>query len=168
MGMEKWSSSYKLTMQRTRWVSIIGVVFVLLLTVSESTALYRAFADWNFDLPGDLWSVILVDLFFCALIGIASTVRICFLVKFDKERYLMQSISWLILASALVSYIALDYYRKFANCLLASDGICFSFYDSVGRTDSVLLASVVFLFASFLRFLITAVLAFFLTRRNFE
>jgi hypothetical protein len=166
--MKTWIDSYQSATERTRVLSLLGAGFVLVVVANKWWSIYAALSILERKIEDDLWWVVFWEFVVSAAIALAALWRLI-VSSARRPKYRKLFISWLILAGTLTGYIVRDYYLRFGRCLWQNpDDICFGAYDSMSRTDHLLLASFVFLFTSLIRSVITAVVSVFLRKRPVE
>ena len=151
----RWVQQYQSFMERTRLISQLGAFWFSLLSIINLSSLCYAVYR-NYELVGSelFWHSVEVASFL-VLIFIVFGIRFILLYRLPIRHYIFVPISWFLGAILLTAYLlCFDY-----SFWIRGDSSSFGIYD-IREIDPFITQGPIFIFASVLRFLVTAVLAF--------
>lgn len=157
--MKTWLDTYTQLVTRTKWLSVVGIVLVLLLLSWEAVELagfLRNAGPFNSEqLSLIFWEFACLVPLFGALIW-----RIFVVGSRRSHGYGRQFFSFVVSMFAFGAFLVFDVYNSFPVCIPAKDGNCYAFYDATTRPSYARLAAIAYILVSGMRFLVTASIAF--------
>lgn len=155
--MKEWYREYRRLLRRTRAISVVGPILLILMILGELMALQFAISVHEQPrLPDDIWWDVCNTVVFAGLLVGILTFRAVLLFRENQKEWLNLT-AWLVCAALFVAYFVFMVESPSTNAC-SPDGTCFQIY-SIQRTDRIGLAAIVFFLGSLVRFFVTAVWA---------
>jgi hypothetical protein len=159
----KWLEEYERLSKATRFISKLGTFLVSLFAFLSCWQIFNALS-YNPSAAGSLWNNILVSIIFHLIIGIIFAIKFALLFFNSKRIFWLAQMFWLTGLLSIIGFVAATRFTLYGSLFKPSSSIDFGMdnypifllYTSYSFEFFVFL----YLFASQIRQIITAVLAF--------